>query len=85
MKLYHATSKDNAEKIIESQKMYGKENGLFFSDTPNGEILGYGNTIIEIDIPENKIELDDMFRDEKHYRMECIPFKMYSVKAKLYK
>lgn len=83
--LYHATSEDNAVKIAESQMMYGKEDGLFFSNIPHGEISGYGKSIIQVEIPFSKIELDDQFSGELHFRMPCVPNKYYKIKAKIYK
>ena len=83
--VYHATSKEKATKIIESQMMFGKEDGLFFSNIPNGEIGGYGDSIIEIEIPFSKIILDDQFSNELHFRMPCAPNKYYKIKAKIYK
>ena len=85
MILYHATTKENAEQIIKTQSMYGKEDGLFFSTKPNGQIIDYGSTIIEILVPYNKVIIDDQFTDELHFRMPCKPFTKYSIKAKLYK
>jgi uncharacterized protein (UPF0333 family) len=83
--LYHATTEENAKQIINSQSMYGKENGLFFSNIPNGEIIGYGNAIVKVEIPINKIELDDQFSEELHFRMECKPNTFYHVNATLYR
>ena len=79
--LYHATNPDNAKQIINSQSMYGKEDGLFFSTKSNGQILGYGNSIVKVMIPYSKLELDDQFNDELHFRMPCKPFTKYAVKA----
>ena len=83
--LYHATTTENAQNIINSQSMYGKENGLFFSTIPNGQIAGYGKAIVEVSIPYWKLELDDQFNNELHFRIPCKPFIKYSINAKLYK
>ena len=82
--LYHATAARNAEQIINSQFMFGKENGLFFSTKPDKQIQGYGDTIIEVQIPFQKLELDDQFSDELHFRMPCKPFIKYHIKARLF-
>ena len=80
--LYHATRTEHAEQIISTQKMYGKEDGLFFSSIPNGQIEGYGNVIIEVEIPINRIQLNDQFDNELHFRMPCKPYTLYNVIAK---
>ena len=77
--LYHATTEQNAKQIIEMQSMYGKEDGLFFSNTPNGQIKDYGNTIIQVEIPISKIKLDDQFSNELHFRMPCKPNTLYKI------
>jgi hypothetical protein len=82
--LYHATAARNAEQIINSQFMFGKENGLFFSTKPDKQIQGYGDTIIEVQIPFQKLELDDQFSDELHFRMPCKPFIKYHIEARLF-
>jgi hypothetical protein len=84
MILYHATTKENAEQIIKTQSMYGKEDGLFFSTKPNGQIKGYGNSIIEVKIPYNKLLIDDQFDDELHFRMPCRINTFYHITAKMY-
>ena len=80
--LYHATTKENAKQIIESQTMYAKEDGLFFSTLPNNQILGYGDTIITVTTSINKLQLDDQFSNELHFRIPCKAFTYYSVIAK---
>lgn len=84
MILYHATTKENAEQIIKTQSMYGKEDGLFFSTKPDKQIQGYGDTIIEVQVPFQKLELDDQFSNELHFRMPCKPFVKYHIKARLF-
>lgn len=82
--LYHATTQENAKQIIESQSMFGLEDGLFFSNIPNGQIEGYGISIIQAEIPFSKLELDDQFRNELHFRMPCKPNTRYKMNVKYY-
>ncbi|MDF2880249.1 MAG: hypothetical protein K0R54_806 [Clostridiaceae bacterium] len=79
--LYHATSEGNAEKIIATNKMYGKENGLFFSTSPKGQISGYGTSIVELLVPIDELELDDQFDNELHFKIVVKPYQHYQVKA----
>lgn len=69
--VYHATSSESAKKIHETKTMVGQEDGLFFSTKPDGEILGYGDVIVELCIPAENLHLDDVFEDEAHLRMPC--------------
>lgn len=78
--LYHATSEENALKIIESGKMYGKEDALFFSTKSDGEILGYGESIIEARIPLEKLQLNDVFDKEVHLTMSVKPYTMTNIR-----
>lgn len=68
--VYHATNNSSAENIIKSGKMSAKEDGLFFSTKPDGQITGYGDTVIEMKIPVEKFEIDDMFENEVHLRIK---------------
>jgi hypothetical protein len=77
--LYHATNPESAKQILKEQKMFGKENGIFFSTKPDGQITGYGSCVLAVRIPVEKLLLDDDFGDELHYRVETkirqkIPF-----------
>lgn len=67
--LYHRTSKENAEKIRSTGKMSAKEDGVFFSTSKSGYNDGYGDTVVEFKVPAEKIELDDIFGDEAHFRI----------------
>ena len=49
--LYHGTSKVNADRINSTGKMYGKEDGLFFSTTKDGLVLDYGEAVFKVEIP----------------------------------
>jgi hypothetical protein len=65
--LFHATKKHLVDTIIQEQKMYGKENGIFFSTKADGQILGYGSEVVEAKIPLEKLIIDDEFCDELHF------------------
>ena len=64
--LYHGTTAEAAAKIKESGKMVGKEPNLFFSTKKDGLILDYGKSVVEVQIPLEKLELNDIFDDELH-------------------
>jgi hypothetical protein len=66
--VYHRTSPESANMIRQSGKMKGMEDGLFFSTRPDGQITGYGDEAIALNIPANKLSLDDMFDNELHLR-----------------
>ena len=78
--LYHGTSKVNADKINSTGKMYGKEDGLFFSTKKDGLVLDYGEAVVKVQIPLEKLVLDDVFSDEVHLRMPTRQFKYTNVK-----
>ena len=78
--LYHGTSKVNADKINSTGKMYGKEDGLFFSTKKDGLVLDYGEAVVKVEIPLEKLVLDDVFSDEVHLRMPTRQFKYTDVK-----
>lgn len=73
--LYHATTEENYEKILEERAMFGKEDGIFFSTKKDGEIKWYGDKILEVAIPVEKLVLDDEFEDEIHYKIKVVPYK----------
>ena len=81
--LYHATSVENAKKIIESGKMYGKEDNLFFSTRSDGEIKGYGNAIVRAEIPLEKLQLNDVFDKEVHLTMSVRPNTLTNIRFSL--
>lgn len=66
--LYHRTTEDVKEKILSSGKMTAKEDGIFFSTKKYGQAAGYGDSVIEMHIPAEKLILDDVFEDEAHLR-----------------
>lgn len=67
--LYHGTNKKSRDSIYQSGKMTAKEDGLFFSTKPDGEIKGYGDNIVRVKIPVEYLELNDVFNDEAHFRL----------------
>lgn len=81
--VYHATSLENAHKIIESGKMFGKEDNLFFSTKSDGEILGYGDSIVEAQIPLEKLQLNDVFAEEVHLTMSVKPNTLTNIRFSL--
>ena len=82
--LYHATSEENACQILHEQQMFGLEDGLFFSTSPNGEITGYGSTVLKVWIPIPLLELNDDFRSEQHYRVPVRPKQRYPFQIERY-
>lgn len=70
VRLYHRTSPESAQKIMDSGKMFGKEDGLFFSTAKNGaNNSAYGSAPVSFDIPAENLLLDDIFGDEASIRM----------------
>ena len=68
--LYHRTSKENADAIYKSGKMSAKEDGIFFSTSKEGENnSGYGEAIVEVKVPIEEVQLDDIFADEASVRI----------------
>lgn len=70
VKLYHRTTSENADKIKNSGVLKTKENAAFFSTKREGQNEGYGDEVVEFEIPINKLELDDIFGDEAHVRID---------------
>lgn len=64
--LYHATSKAAAKNIESTGMMIAKEDGLFFSTKSDGQIAGYGESVVKLEIPAELLEIDDIFDDEAH-------------------
>lgn len=71
--LFHATSSTSAQMILKEQAMFGLENGLFFSTSPNHQIKGYGEVVLAVDVPIRELILDDEFSTEQHYRVAVRP------------
>ena len=72
--LYHQTSNENAQKILETGKMSGKENGIFFSTSENAsQAEGRGQTKLEFKVPAEKLILDDLFSDNADVKINSKP------------
>ena len=67
--VFHRTSKSNADKIRKSGNFTPKEDGIFFSTKPDGQTSGYGDEVVELKIPADKLELDDLFDGEAHLKL----------------
>ena len=81
--LYHRTSAENAEKIRSTGYMKGKEDGLFFSTAKEGYASGYGDTVVQLSIPAEKLVLDDIFDNEAHLKLPLKQAGMKNVRAYL--
>ncbi len=68
--LYHRTSPESASRILETGQMIGKEDRLFFGTKPDGQISGYGDSVVEVKIPADRLELDDIFDNEAHLTLK---------------
>ena len=77
--VYHGTTPENAKKIIETGKMYGKEDALFFSTKKDGIVLDYGKAVIKARIPLEKLELNDIFDSEIHLTMKVKPHTLTNI------
>ena len=66
--VYHRTNETSKEQILRKGIMLAKEDGVFFSTKINGQAEGYGNSVIKMKIPVEKLILDDIFSDEAHLR-----------------
>ena len=49
--------------------MITKEDCIFMSTHSNKQIVGYGDTVVIIEVPIEKLVLDDEFKDELHYKV----------------
>lgn len=82
--MFHATSEENAKRMLKEQIMFGKEDGLFFSTHADQQIGGYGSVVLMAQIPIEKLDLDDDFGDEIHFRMKVRPFQKVPVRLSQY-
>ena len=69
VRVFHRTSQQAADTIRKSGVMTGKEDGLFFSTKRDGQTDGFGDAVVELHIPLDKLQLDDLFGDEAHVRV----------------
>ena len=74
--LYHHTTKDAAQNIIDTLTLIGKEPNVFLTNTPTN--IGYGDgTVVKVVVPIKDLELDDEFPNgRKDYKL---PSKIYKV------
>ena len=70
--LYHKTSAENAKNIFKKGFAKGRENTgeVFLSSKPNGQIEGYGDTLVTVDVNPQKVRVDDVFKDEVHVAVD---------------
>ena len=81
VKLYHATTKESKEEIDRTGLMYGKEGKIYFSTKKDGEIKGYGDSVVEVELPIEELELNDLFDDEAHLTLDSIkPMQKVSIR-----
>lgn len=69
VRVFHRTSQAAADGIRKTGVMSGKEDGLFFSTKRDGQNTDYGDAVVELYIPLDKLQLDDVFGDEAHVRV----------------
>lgn len=70
VRVFHATTPENAKEINRTGQMFGKEDKIYFSTKRDGEIKGYGNAIVEAEIPIEKLQVNDLFKDEIHLTID---------------
>ena len=69
--VYHRTSKENADSIYKNGKMSAKEDGIFFSTSKDGyNNSNYGDSVVELKVPAEMLELDDIFDDEASVKIK---------------
>jgi len=70
--LYHRTSKESAQRILDTGTWVSKENeaASYFSSLEHGHAKGHGTSVVSVKIDPAKVELDDAFRDgEVHVKI----------------
>ena len=82
--LYHRTTPENATSIAKSGKMKKKETSLFFGTKPEGQIEGYGDAVIQVKVPIESTEINDIFRDEVHLIIPGKNLKDVQIKADIW-
>jgi hypothetical protein len=81
--VYHRTTAEKAEIIRSSGHMTPKEDGLFFSTSRAGQAEGFGDEVIEMQIPADRLFLDDLFDGEAHLRLPAAANKPNSIQEYL--
>lgn len=69
VRLFHRTNEQAAQAIRTTGSMTGKEDGLFFSTSQDGQTDGFGDAVVELHIPLDQLQLDDVFGNEAHVRV----------------
>ena len=60
VRLYHGTSKENAQKILKEKMLRSAgEPDVYLTTHPTG--TGYGDTTVAVDVPHHVLQLDDEF------------------------
>ena len=67
--VYHHTNKDAKDKILDTGKIKGAEDGVFFTTKKNGQASGFGDNVVTAKIPIELLDIDDDFGDELHLRI----------------
>jgi hypothetical protein len=78
--VYHRTNPEDAKIILESGKFIPKEDGIFFSTSKTGQAEGYGDAVIELRIPADRLQIDDIFDNEAHLRFPAKVNKAQGIK-----
>lgn len=65
--VYHRTSNNNAQIILQTGIMKAKEDALFFSSKENGYASDYGEAVIKLKIPSTMLRINDIFNGEVHF------------------
>lgn len=78
--VFHRTSAEDAKTILETGKFIPKEDGIFFSTSRTGQAEGFGDTIIELRIPADRLRLDDIFDGEAHLKFPAKANKPQGIK-----
>lgn len=64
--VYHRTSPEAAASIRKTGKIKALEPDAFFSTKLEGQAQGFGDGVIKMRVPVNRLRLDDVFGDEAH-------------------
>ena len=70
LKVFHRTTQEAADAIRRSGMAHSNEPGFFVSNRRDGQAVGYGDGVVELNVPEERLVLDDEFPDgEQHFRI----------------
>ena len=65
VRVFHRTTPEAARMVEASGVMRGAEDGVFFSTRADGQAEGYGAGVVEALVPISRLQLDDVFGDER--------------------